>query len=709
MDQSTVRWRDWWLAAFVSVVLIVVVWWPLCRGGGLVGGDIYPYFFPQKQVVAESFAKHSIPLWHHRTGLGYPLHAESQAAIFYPTTQVLYRCLDIHSAYHVNLLLHYWLAFLVCWRFLRCNVGNGAALFGSLVFVYGWFPARASLEWSIIGGVYLPLVLWQVEEYLRRPTRRRIITLSFCFALHLLAGHFALAFISQLTALLYVAGRTWFSGREPFDKLSDSDSASRVKAVSVWVFRNSGAVLLAIGFSLLLAAVQLLPTLELKGMSQRQTEGDSSKVFDPAYGHMPPGYLTQVVASWWGWHSIQSVNDGAIHDAFGAVNAATNKVEAHLYWGLIPLGLMLLLCRRRIRISLDGSVWKIWCVLSLLAVVYATGWLMPVARHLPGFSFFIGPGRYLMVASLGGAVLASLVLNQLLQRRNKATAAALVVVLSGITLVDLEWSSDNITDAIAIDAPPLSATDESWIKTALDTGDQFENRVLSPGPNIFNLFRTTCVPVYLGIGPSIYYSEEIRPKVPDVVIEEFVKELQRLRITHVISQVPLIEADEFFDGPLSYPDSLLTRIWGSAKPVYLYSLKDSKPRITSVPEVALEKFSLIARDGQSLEFEVVTSTPCTIQLAELMYPGWSVTVNGKTTQPVDDVQIFRSVSVPSGKSIIRWHYAPSSFRWGASLSVASILVGLFLMLSGKKAKDESDESSRHSGSGPSRPPATSEH
>ena len=24
-------------------------------------------------------------------------------------------------------------------------------------------------------------------------------------------------------------------------------------------------------------------------------------------------------------------------------------------------------------------------VLSLLSVIYATGWLMPVARHLPGF------------------------------------------------------------------------------------------------------------------------------------------------------------------------------------------------------------------------------------------------------------------------------------------------------------------------------------
>ena len=61
------------------------------EGGGLVGGDTYPYFLPQKIVLAESFARGELPLWHNLTGLGYPLHAESQAGVFYPTNQILYR------------------------------------------------------------------------------------------------------------------------------------------------------------------------------------------------------------------------------------------------------------------------------------------------------------------------------------------------------------------------------------------------------------------------------------------------------------------------------------------------------------------------------------------------------------------------------------------------------------------------------------------
>ena len=37
---------------------------------------------------------------------------------------------------------------------------------------------------------------------------------------------------------------------------------------------------------------------------------------------------------------------------------------------------------------------------------FAGGWLLPIGRHLPGFSFFRGPGRYGIVATLTIALLA---------------------------------------------------------------------------------------------------------------------------------------------------------------------------------------------------------------------------------------------------------------------------------------------------------------
>lgn len=689
MPEPDVRSRDWIVASIISAVLVVIVWWPLVKGGGLVGGDIYPYFFPQKQVVAESFSNGSIPLWHHRTGLGYPLHAESQAGVFYPTTQVLYRAVDIHSAYNINLLIHYWLALVFSWRLLRCyRIGMWPALFGAMIFVYGWFPARVSLEWSIIGGVYFPLCLWQTEEYLRCPSSRRIGLLAICLGLHLLAGHFALAFIIQLTCLLYAAARTWQTGRcsvteEKVAKGQAVQHDSLTKAMT----RNCMAIVAAIGLALFLAAIQLLPTLELKRLSQRQPAEETAKAFDPAYGHMPPGYITQVVASWWSWHSADSVRDGDIFKAFGSVEADTNKVEAHLYWGLLPFGLMMLIAMPTVRRKIPSEVIQTWLLLMLLATVYATGWLMPVTKHLPGFGFFMGPGRYLMVTALAGSVIVALVLHAMMDQRSLRVQAVIVILLSAITLPDLLLSSRYVADAIPVSSPPLLAANESWIASLLEDEGRFEPRVLAPGPNIINLFGASGIPVYLGIGPSIYYTDTMRP-TPETFGAEapLPEDVEKLAITHVLTTEPLTNSTNHLSPPKSYPDGMLSRIWGTSGAPYLYAVKRPVDRVTSSPPDVLQNVKLLQRRGDSLEFEVTTSASAVVRLAELMYPGWTVTVNGKPAEIVKPEGTMRAVAVPAGTSIIRWTYRPTSFRIGFWISLFSLLVTSALAFFGMQRK-----------------------
>ena len=679
MPESDVRSRDWLLSAVVSAVLVVIVWWPLLNGGGLVGGDIYPYFFPQKQVVAESFANHSIPLWHHRTGLGYPLHAESQAGIFYPTTQILYRVFDINLAYNINLMFHYWLAFLFSWRLLRCyRISMWPALFGALIFIYGWFPARVSLEWSIIGGVYFPLCLWQTEEFIRRPSLRRISWLSICLGLHLLAGHFALAFITQLTCLLYAATRTWQIQRtntpnQSLDEHQPAEGYFQDTSLTKAITRNTVAIVASIGLALLLAAVQLLPTLELKRLSQRQPAGQTAKAFDPAHGHMPPEYVTQVVASWWGWHSADSVQKRDILQAFGSVSADTNKVEAHLYWGLLPFGLIILSVLPAIRRRMSSEVWGLWLMMMLLATVYATGWLIPVTKHLPGFGFFIGPGRYLMVTALGGSIIAALVLDAIIKQRSKSIAAVCVILFSAITLPDLLLSSRYVADAVPVSAPPLQSAKSSWIQTTLHTKGGFEARVLAPGPNIVNLFGASGIPVYLGIGPSIYYTDTMRPD-SDVfgANAPLSKSVQDLAITHVLTTEPLSNSKTHLAQAISYPDGMLSRIWGIPNAPYLYPVKHSGNRITSIPSDALQAAKLLQRTGNTVEFEVHTSRSSVIRLSELMYPGWTVSINGESAQVAEPKALLRTVKVPQGKSVIRWTYSPLAFQIGTWVSLISL-------------------------------------
>lgn len=417
------RWREIVLVLAVAVALSLIFWLPLWQGAGLVGGDIYTYFFPQKAYFAEHLQKGHFPLWNNRVGHGYPLVGESQTGAFYPF-HLLYALLDVNTAYNAVQLSHYLLAFLLTWLYARrIGLTTIGALLAATVYVYGWFPPRICLEWAIIGGTWFPLALWAVEGYLSDQRRGYLALLTVALGLQLLAGHFHLAFITQLVVVLYVSGRLWL--------------ASRGLPVGTMARRTGVALKLAsaVGLAFGLSAVQLLPTWELKQSSQR--ESVVGRKYEPGYGHMPVVYWSQLVAPRW-WYSrelvqdntgrIDNLGDYRLKQSIPEGAALTNQVEAHLYFGLASIVLILLggvgvawrvIGRRRnpdrTRPLLDSRL-VLWVTLSLLALCYTPGWWLPLTRHLPGFGFFTGPGRYGIVTCLGAALLAGAVFSWVLEK-----------------------------------------------------------------------------------------------------------------------------------------------------------------------------------------------------------------------------------------------------------------------------------------------------
>ena len=100
------------------------------------------------------------------------LSDETIQAVFYPTNLLLYRWLDVNTAYNASLLLHFVAAFgVTCLFARRLGIGSAASLLTALVFVYSWFPPRICLEWAIIGAVGVPN--WSADVGLYR--RHRII------------------------------------------------------------------------------------------------------------------------------------------------------------------------------------------------------------------------------------------------------------------------------------------------------------------------------------------------------------------------------------------------------------------------------------------------------------------------------------------------------------------------------------------------------
>jgi len=692
VNQRIPRTADWLLAIAMGLAALCWQWTGLLTGGGLVGGDTYPYFFPQKQLLAEEFSAGRIPLWHDRTALGYPLLAESQAGIYYPPTQVLYRLLPVHAAFHTAFLLHYLAAFVAAWRYARSqSLRQWSALLAAMVFVYGWFPARSSLEWSIIGGVWFPLCLWQTTRLLEQPGLRRLSLLAVALALHLLAGHFALAFITQLCCLAVPLCHVLLAG-----KLAAGERLRAARSGLAWC----GSALLA---GLLLASVQLLPTLELRMASQRdgvQQQDGQPTAFNPAYGHLPPLYLTQLVGSWWYWHSPEVLQSRTLLRTPGACSADTNAVEAHLYAGLLPLGLCLLAMNGKIRRQLTGTGWKVWLLLSAAAATYATGWLVPVLGRLPGFSFFMGPGRYSIVCQMGLALLAGLVLDVLLRRRSAAVRTVIAAVVAVLTMVDLQWSSLAVSDAVVVTNPPLAALSESWLAEELRAADKAGPvRVFAPGPNIANLFGVSSVPQYLGLGPAAYFRREFQ--FPGTASEntatypgpQLMHQLQRLGVTHLLTTEPIAAPATDLQLLRSEPDAFLNRVWGrGGEPCFLYRLNNSPGRLQAEPANVLQQVTWVQRLPTRTEFEVTTTAACTLALADLNFPGWSVQVLNSAGIPVSatataDVtdDFHRTVAVPAGTHRILWTYSSSSFHLGLLLSAtASLTLLALVMLEGRR-------------------------
>ncbi|HEV8002946.1 MAG TPA: YfhO family protein [Planctomycetaceae bacterium] len=411
--------------AAAAIALTLLFWWSLATGGGLVGGDTYRYFLPQKVIYAELLRNHELPLWNNTVGFGYPILGESQTGVFYPSNVVFYSLLSVNAAYNANFLLHYVLAFVFTWMYARAiGLGPWGSGLTALVYTFGWFPPRSGLEWAILTGAWFPAALWCCERFLATRRARFAIGLSIVLCLQLLAGHFNLAFLTVLTLVAYVPLRLFFANRD-----LPAESRSRAKALC-------GLSLVAVGGATLLAAVQLAPTWELMRLSQRVEQGPDHNLKS---GAIPVWYLSQMFRPWY-WYALGTDRQAALDAARTELGGRTNPIEAHLFVGLVPLVLALawivIAVRKRDRLSL------VWAALGAAALVYTTGLLVPIGEHLPGFKYFSAPGRYGLITTLAAGLLAGKGLDWLRAKNFLPLQAAVLLAFIGAMFTGLTLTGE---------------------------------------------------------------------------------------------------------------------------------------------------------------------------------------------------------------------------------------------------------------------------
>jgi len=698
----------WLLVSICSGALCWLFWWPLCSGGGLVGGDLYPYYMPQKVFFSESLRSGTLPLWNSLVGFGYPILGESQTGALYPPNLVLFSLFDVNTAYNISQLGHYLLAFFGAFCLSRrWGLRIGGSLLAATAFVYGWFPARICLEWAILGGAWFVWILWAATAFLQTGRRKYCLLTALFLGLDLLAGHYNLAFITLLTLIPF----PWMVSPEQVSEQVPNRVEQSTDHNAVHWPRWLGLVT-AVTAGFLIAAVQIFPTWELKSLSPRQTDSD---VFVPTNGHLPIRAISQLWMPW-AW----SGGDVTMDESLAAchwltVPSVTNQVEAQLYVGLLTflLAILVLIHPRFSRENRLLRPWG-WLLLAACSLLLATGWPTYLLPWMPGLNFFRGPGRYSMTAALALSLLGGAGLDAVLKRLGDSlkTRQTLVAGILLFTAGDL-WAASrqydfgispylgrNVFYAVMVNAPPVKWIPESTLRHFFQK-EKNVCRLYAPGANLPTLLGVSALPVYLGLGPKIYESPAMQVDFQTHDSEVIAEQARRLRdfgVTHLLLEAPL---DRVQDWPVidlgAWGDRLLGTALGKPTPFHLYALRDAPGRVFIEGPDHHDHPNRILQttiEPNRVRIEVECHSDCRLVLKDLDAPGWQLrspqqaSIHQASIQTVD---LFRSVELKAvdseaGRQTVEWIYRPASVYFGGILSLLTLAGAAFIGIRGLPAR-----------------------
>jgi hypothetical protein len=387
MERVSRLWHRAWPVVMLALLCAAFFWDVLWLPGNRIvaGNDLTNMFTHWLNFATSSIQRGQLPLWNPYLFSGLPFAANPQPALFYPPTW-LALLMPVPKALGLIVVLHLWLAGVGMIAWLRSEGASQAgALLGGVVFAFsGYFFVRvqAGHLGVITTGTWLPFVLWAY----RRAVTERSWTLAILgglpVGLSILAGHTASFLYVALGWAVYAAFCAWERWRE--------GRSARAAARPVIL----AGVMLTVGLAL--AAVQVLPMVELVTRSIRQT---SDYGFAARFS-WPPGYLlTLLVPNFFGEPARTGYWGDGIYDEF------------IFYVGVLPLLLAILALRLRHQLRPFLSALGLGALLLAFGEYGALHRLF--YRFVPLFQAARAPARAGFLFTVAAAALAGLVITAL--------------------------------------------------------------------------------------------------------------------------------------------------------------------------------------------------------------------------------------------------------------------------------------------------------
>jgi hypothetical protein len=347
-------------------------------------GDFPLHFFGFSHYEAQRWWDGEVPLWNPYNYGGDPFAANVQSEVWYPPRWVSILLAGQNGwdieALQLEVAVHYWLASLMMYAFLRVLVRRPfAALAGSVLWTYsGYLTGYPMLQPAVLEAVaWLPLLLLGVHLSITRPRWRvhGIVLSGVMMGLSFLGGHTQTTTQMTYFAAAYVVFLGW-----------QHQIGWRGIIWRIALFGALGAAL---------CAIQLLPALEFARLSYR------AETFH--YSEISTGFTftewAQVL-----WPRLFNADYWPLYTGVAglllALGAILRAARQYAFWiGTVLVGLWL---------SLGGH-----------AIAYDLFYLVA-----PGFAVFRGQERIASITIFAVVVLAAFQIAWLLDRRDQPPDAA---------------------------------------------------------------------------------------------------------------------------------------------------------------------------------------------------------------------------------------------------------------------------------------------
>lgn len=372
--------------------------------------DILNFHYPLRKVLIDSYARGELPLWNPFIYLGQPMLANPNYMALYPTN-LLHLLLPFNYAFKLHFIIHPILAGLGSY-FLsrRLGIAAFAAFTGALAYEFSG-PVLSFLNlYNLIPAVaLLPWIGWAFYGALKDRRLKR------SFVLGALLAFQAVAF----EPLLFQCELLLLAGLAALYLYETDNCAGEVRTV----LKVSG---LGGGFALGLAAIQIVPAIELFRLSARNN-------------------LDYLEASRWSAHPLDFLNT-LIPNLFGNYYTIglTDSWGDSVHYGREPYLVSLFLGSSTLllaALSFAGKRRKLRLVLMLLTVIsifFALGDFNPAFQwlfeHIPLLSLGRYPSKYFLLGTLAICILASMGVEVLLEKKDLLAKRAVATAVLGLIL-----------------------------------------------------------------------------------------------------------------------------------------------------------------------------------------------------------------------------------------------------------------------------------